>query len=75
MEEDYAFYILMENNKNSLYRQLTNSRVGYTKFYYHWFYTDEKVRYNLFNLRQKLGKIITKKEFDEFNKIRVNINN
>jgi hypothetical protein len=61
----------MENKKNKLYRQLSNARIGYTRFYYSWFYTDEKTRYNILNLRQKLGRVIIDKEFEEFNKIRV----
>ena len=75
MNQDYAFYAFMENKKNKLYRILTNARHGYTRFYYSWFYTDEKLKYNVLNLRQKLGREITPEEFDEFNKIRVSRHN
>jgi hypothetical protein len=71
MDQDYAFYVLYENKKNKLYRQLTNARHGFTKFYYSWFYTNEKIKYNVLNMRQKLGREILPNEFDEFNKIRV----
>lgn len=71
MDQDYAFYVLLENRKNKLYRQLSNARHGFTKFYYSWFYTDEKLKYNVLNMRQKLGREILPTEFDEYNKIRV----
>ncbi len=74
MDPNYAFYLHFENLKNSLYRQLSGARqssIFWPKFYYSWFYTDEKVLYNILNLRQKLGLEITDNEISTYNKLRV----
>ena len=74
MDSNYTFYLHMENLKNSLYRQLSGARqtgLFWPKFYYSWFYTDEKILYNILNLRQKLGTEITNDEFSSYSKIRV----
>jgi hypothetical protein len=66
----------MENLKNSLYRQLSSARQSglfWPKFYYSWFYADEKTLYNMLNLRQKLGLKITEKEINSYNKMREQI--
>lgn len=78
MDPNYRFYMHLEDLKNSLYRQLSGARQSslfWPKFYYSWFYADEKTLYNMLNLRQKLGKEITEKEIESYNKIRVNIIN
>lgn len=75
MDPDYAFYTHFENLKNSLYRQLSSARRSnffWPKFYYSWFYADEKTMYNILNLRQKLGKEISQEEIDSYSIIRVN---
>ena len=76
MDPNYQFYMHIEDLKNSLYRQLSGARQSnlfWPKFYYSWFYADEKTLYNMLNLRQKLGKEITDKEIASYNTIRVNI--
>lgn len=75
MDATYAFYLHLENLKNSMYRQLSGARQSslfWPKFYYSWFYADEKVLYNTLNLRQKLGLEITEGEITTYNKLRVN---
>jgi hypothetical protein len=74
MDSNYAFYLHIENLKNSLYRQLSGARqsnIFWPKFYYSWFYSDEKVLYNILNLRQKLGLEINDSEISAYNKLRV----
>ena len=74
MDSNYLFYQHMENLKNSLYRQLSgarNSSLFWPKFYYSWFYADEKILYNILNLRQRLGVQITDCEISTYNKLRV----
>lgn len=74
MDSNYTFYLHMENLKNSLYRQLSGARqysLFWPKFYYTWFYTDEKILYNILNLRQKLGVEITDEEISSYNYQRV----
>lgn len=74
MDPNYIFYLHMENLKNSLYRQLSGARQSglfWPKFYYSWFYADERTLYNMLNLRQKLGLEITNDEIKAYNKIRV----
>ncbi len=76
MDPNYAFYLHMENLKNSLYRQLSGARqsgIFWPKFYYSWFYADEKTLYNIVNLRQKLGVNISEQEITSYNKSRVTI--
>ncbi len=76
MDSNYQFYLHIEDLKNSLYRQLSGARQSnlfWPKFYYSWFYSNEKTLYNILNLRQKLGTEISDKEIDSYNKIRVYI--
>ncbi len=64
----------MENLKNSLYRQLSGARqtgLFWPKFYYSWFYADEKILYNILDKRQRLGANITDSEFSSYNLARV----
>jgi hypothetical protein len=64
----------MENLKNSLYRQLSGARqkcLSWPRFYYSWFYTEEKILYNILNLRQKLGTEISDNEISTYNEMRV----
>lgn len=70
---EFQFYQVFESLKNNAFRNLsTASQPGlfWPKFYYSWFYLDEKIQYNILCLRQKLGKKIDKKEIEEFNEIR-----
>lgn len=74
MDPNYAFYLHMENLKNSLYRQLSSAKrsgLFWPKFYYSWFYADEKTLYNILNFRQKLGTKISETEINAYNEIRV----
>jgi hypothetical protein len=74
MDDNYAFYLYTEDLKNSLYRQLSSARqrgVFWPRFYYNWFYADEKTLYNMLNLRQKLGTEIADVEINSYNEIRV----
>ena len=74
MDSNYTFYLHIENLKNSLYRQLSGARqysLFWPKFYYTWFYTEEKILYNILNLRQKLGLVITDEEISLYNHQRV----
>jgi hypothetical protein len=76
MDPNYAFYLHLENNKNSLYRQLSSARqssIFWPKFFYSWLYADEKLLYNVLNLRQRIGPEITKSEVESYNQIRVKI--
>lgn len=62
---------------NSLYRQLNLASqptfMFWPKFYYSWFFTEEKTLYNILALRQKLGPKISDNEINEYNQIRVSI--
>lgn len=63
-----------DNLKNSTYRELysaSKSSLFWPKFYYSWFYTNEKSFYNILNLRQKLGQKLDDSELKEYNKLRV----
>lgn len=74
MDPNYAFYLHIEDLKNSVFRQLYSaSRPGlfWPRFYYSWFYADEKTYYNMLNLRQRLGVEINNDEITQYNKIRV----
>lgn len=74
MDPEYAFYSYFENKKNNLYRELSGARKSslfWPKFYYSWFYSDEKTHYNILNLRQKLGSEIKNDEINAYNSIRV----
>ncbi len=76
MDSNYTFYLHMENLKNSLYRQLSGARqnnIFWPKFYYSWFYTEEKILYNILNLRQKLGTEIKDDEISTYNQMRVSL--
>lgn len=76
MDPNYSFYLHMENLKNSMYRQLSSARksgLAWPKFYYNWFYANEKTYYNILNLRQKLGLEINEEEINSYNILRVNI--
>ena len=77
MDSNYNFYLHIENLKNSLYRQLSSARQSslfWPKFYYSWFYADEKTLFNILNLRQKLGLEITENEITTYNHMRVILN-
>ena len=72
MDSNFAFYSYFENEKNNLFRQLSTasqSNLFWPKFYYSWFYVDERHLYNILNLRQKLGSKIEDKEISEYNEI------
>ncbi len=72
MESSYKFYVHYENLKNNIFRQLSTAQQSglfWPKFFYSWFYVDERHTYNIFNLRQKLGPKIDDKELEEFNRI------
>ncbi len=74
MDSNYTFYLHMENLKNSLYRQLSGARqkcLFWPRFYYSWFYTEEKILYNILSLRQKLGTEIADNEISTYNEMRV----
>jgi hypothetical protein len=74
MDSQYKLYAKLEDMKNSVYRQLSSARqsgVFWPKFYYAWFYSDEKTLYNILNFKQKLGTTINDVEVDSYNKIRV----
>jgi hypothetical protein len=71
----FSFYVHNDNQLNSLYRQLNLASkptfMFWPKFYYSWFYTDEKTLFNILTLRQKIGPTIDNEEISEYNKIRV----
>jgi len=75
MDHNYSFYVFNENQKNSLFRQLSRasqpSGVFWPRFYYSWFYADEKTLYNILSVRQKLGPTLEESEISEYNAIRV----
>lgn len=74
MDSNYAFYKYFENLKNNVYRQLSTAsqyNIIWPRFYYSWFFVDERHYYNILNLRQKLGPNIDDKEIAEFNEISV----
>jgi len=72
----FPFYVHNDNEINSVYRQLNRASqptfMFWPKFYYSWFFTEEKTLYNILSLRQKLGPKIDDSEICEYNKIRVN---
>ena len=75
-DENYSFYSYFENMKNRLYRQVSGARPSglfWPKYYYYWFYSEEKILYNTLVKRQKLGIKISDEEVDQYNKIRENI--
>lgn len=75
MDENYNFYLYMDDLKNTLYRQHSSARQSglfWPKFYYNWFYADERSLYNILSLRQKLGTQISNGEIESYNLIRVN---
>jgi len=74
MDSSYAFYTFFESEKNNLYRQLSTASqysLIWPKFFYSWFFVDERHYYNILNLRQKLGPKIDTKEIAEYNEINV----
>jgi len=72
---NYQFYQHNDNQINSLYRQLNRASqptfMIWPKFYYSWFFAEEKTLYNILNLRQKLGPKLGEDEINEYNAIRV----
>ncbi len=76
MDPNYSYYAYMDNLKNILYRNLTSAatnRIFWPKFYYSWFYSDERTLYNIVSLKQKLGPSIEQVELDAYNLMRVKL--
>ena len=50
MDSNYAFYSFFENQKNNVFRQLSTASqysILWPKFYYSWFFVDERHFYNM----------------------------
>lgn len=74
MDPNYAFYLYLEDLKNKSFRQLSSAKMTglfWPKFYYSWFYANERSYYDLLDLRQKIGKNVTQAEINSYNEIRV----
>lgn len=74
MDSNFRFYSYVDDLKNTLHRQLTSASTAsifWPKFYFSWFYTDEKTIYNILNLKQRLGENVTQSDLDSYNLMRV----
>lgn len=70
----YSFYQYMDFLKNTLHRQLSSAEQSsfyFPRFYYSWFYVDERTLYNITCLKQRLGPNINQKDIDAYNHMRV----
>ena len=77
MEEslNFKFFSRIDIMKNTLYRQLSAAEASslfWPKFYYSWFYVDERTLYNIVTLRQRLGSKIEDRDIEAYNQMRVN---
>jgi hypothetical protein len=75
-ERTGSFYSHLEYLKNTLYREVSGSRVGgifWPSYYYYWFYSPEKTKYTALVNRQKLGRFISNEEVQQYNTIRAEL--
>lgn len=74
MDPNHAYYAYIDSLKNTVYRHLSSAATPgmfWPKFYYTWFYTDERTLFNILSLKQKLGPKIEKNNVESYNMIRV----
>ena len=74
MDPNFQFYAYIDTLKNTVHRHLSSaatSNIFWPKFYFSWFYTDERSLYNVLCLKQRLGPSIDKKDLDSYNLMRV----
>lgn len=74
MDPNFAYYTYLDNLKNTLHRHLSSaatSRILWPRFFYSWFYTEERTLYNILCLKQRLGTTIDQHVFDTYNLMRV----
>lgn len=74
MDPNYHYYAYIDSLKNMIHRHLSSAAtkgIFWPKFYYSWFYTDERTLFNILTLKQKLGPSIDQQDVDSYNLIRV----
>jgi hypothetical protein len=71
---DFNYYHYMDVLKNTLHRHLSSAKsssIFFPRFYYSWFYVDERTLYNIACLKQRLGPNIDQNDLDAYNQMRV----
>jgi len=74
MDSNYTYYAYLDSLKNMVHRHLTSASTKglfWPKFYYSWFYTDERSLYNILKLKQRLGPSVDSKDIQTYNLMRV----
>ena len=70
----FLYYHYMDIIKNTLHRHLSvglEYKAFFPRFYYSWFFVDERTLYNIATLKQRLGPNIDQKDVDAYNHMRV----
>lgn len=76
MDSNYSYYAYIDSLKNMVHRHLTSASTKglfWPKFYYSWFYTDERTLFNILSLKLKLGPSIDTNDIKTYNLMRVMI--